>query len=57
MVSALLFAVIHVPLYGVAALPIDVGAGLVFGWQRWAAGSWRVPAATHALANLIGIFR
>ena len=56
-VSALLFAAIHVPLYGVAALPIDVGAGLVFGWQRWAAGSWRVPAATHALANLIGIFR
>jgi membrane protease YdiL (CAAX protease family) len=56
-VSAVLFAAIHVPLYGVAALPIDLGAGILFGWQRWAAGTWRVPAATHGFANLIGIFR
>ena len=54
---ALLFAVIHVPLYGAAALPVDLGAGLLFGWQRAAAGTWSVPAATHAIANLIGILR
>jgi membrane protease YdiL (CAAX protease family) len=56
-VSALLFAAIHVPLYGVAAFPVDLGAGLLFGWQRWTAGTWRVPAATHALANVVAILR
>lgn len=49
--SAVLFAIVHVPAYGVAALPVDVGAGVLFGWQRWASGTWTVPAATHAFAN------
>lgn len=49
--SALLFGLVHVPAYGLAALPVDVGAGLLFGWQRWASGTWTVPAATHAFAN------
>ena len=52
-VTAVLFAVIHVPLYGVAVLPVDLGAGLVLGWQRWAAGTWTVPAATHVAANVV----
>jgi membrane protease YdiL (CAAX protease family) len=56
-VSALLFAAIHIPLYGVAAFPVDLGAGLLFGWQRWTAGTWQVPAATHALANVVAILR
>jgi hypothetical protein len=30
-----------------------VVAGLVLGWQRWAAGTWTVPAVTHVLANLM----
>jgi membrane protease YdiL (CAAX protease family) len=51
--SALLFALVHVPLYGAAVLPVDLGAGLVFGWQRWATGTWAVPAATHAAANVL----
>lgn len=55
--SAVLFAIVHVPLYGVAVLPVDLGAGLVFGWQRWATGSWTVPAATHATANLVAVLR
>lgn len=55
--SAVLFALVHVPLYGVAVLPVDLGAGLVFGWQRWATGSWTVPAATHAAANLVAVLR
>ena len=54
-VSAVLFAGVHVPAYGAAALPVDLGAGLLFGWQRWAAGTWTVPAATHAAANLLAV--
>ena len=53
--SALLFALIHVPLYGTAALPVDLGAGLLLSWQRWASGSWSVPAATHVAANLLAV--
>ncbi len=53
--SALLFAAIHIPLYGMAAFPVDLGAGLLFSWQRWAAGTWTVPAATHAAANLLAV--
>ena len=51
--SALLFAVVHVTVYGWWVLPIDVAAGLILSWQRWATGSWRVPAVTHVLANLL----
>jgi membrane protease YdiL (CAAX protease family) len=53
--TALVFALIHVPLYGVAAFPVDLGAGLLFGWQRWASGTWTVPAGTHAVANVLAV--
>ena len=55
--SALLFGLVHVPAYGPVALPVDVGAGLLFGWQRWASGTWTVPAATHAFANALVVLR
>jgi membrane protease YdiL (CAAX protease family) len=55
--SALLFAVIHVPFYGPAVFWLDLGAGLVFGWQRWASGSWLSSGATHAAANLLAVLR
>jgi len=55
--SALAFALLHVPLYGVAVLPIDLGAGLLLSWQRWASGTWTVPAGTHAAANLLAVIR
>ena len=55
--AALLFALVHIPSYGLAAFPLDLGAGLLFGWQRWAAGTWTVPAATHAAANLLAVIR
>jgi membrane protease YdiL (CAAX protease family) len=51
--SALLFAAVHVTVYGLWVLPIDLAAGLLFGWQRRVTGSWTVPAATHAVANLL----
>jgi membrane protease YdiL (CAAX protease family) len=51
--SAVLFAAVHVTVYGVWVLPLDLAAGLLFGWQRQATGSWAVPAVTHAVANLL----
>jgi membrane protease YdiL (CAAX protease family) len=51
--AAVLFALVHVSIYGAWVVPIDLAAGLVFGWQRWATGSWQVPAATHVVANVL----
>ncbi len=53
--SALAFAAAHVPAYGTAVFPIDLAAGLVLSWQRWATGSWASCAASHAAANLMAI--
>jgi len=55
--TACLFALVHVPVYGWAALPVDLGAGLLLSWQRAASGTWTVPAATHAFANLVAMIR
>jgi membrane protease YdiL (CAAX protease family) len=52
-VTAFVFAAMHVPIYGVAVFPVDLGAGALLSWQRWASGSWVVPAATHAAANIV----
>lgn len=57
LVTALLFAAIHVPIYGMAVLWVDLGAGLLLSWQRWASGRWTTPAATHVLANLLAVMR
>jgi membrane protease YdiL (CAAX protease family) len=51
--SAALFAAVHVTVYGVWVLPIDLAAGALLSWQRWATGSWVVPAVTHAVANIL----
>jgi membrane protease YdiL (CAAX protease family) len=51
--SSLLFGLAHVTVYGWWALPVDTAAGAVLGWQRWASGSWAVPAVTHAVADLL----
>jgi membrane protease YdiL (CAAX protease family) len=53
--SAVLFALVHLPAYGTAALPVDLGAGLLLSWQRSASGRWTVPAITHAVANLLAV--
>jgi membrane protease YdiL (CAAX protease family) len=53
--SAAVFALVHLPAYGVAALPVDLGAGMLLSWQRYASGRWTVPAVTHALANLLAV--
>lgn len=51
--AATVFAAVHIPAYGIRAFPIDVAAGLLFGWQRWATGGWTASAVTHAAANLV----
>jgi membrane protease YdiL (CAAX protease family) len=56
-VSAVAFALLHVPAYGWVAFPVDLGAGLVFGWQRHASGTWAAPALTHVAANLSAVLR
>ena len=53
--GATLFALVHLPAYGTAALPVDLGAGLLLSWQRFASGRWTVPAVTHAVANLLAV--
>lgn len=55
--TAVLFAIVHVPAYGVRAFPVDLAAGALFGWQRATSGSWAAPAATHALANVLAVIR
>jgi membrane protease YdiL (CAAX protease family) len=55
--AALLFALVHVPAYGITALPLDLAAGALLGWQRWASGGWGAPAMTHAVANIIQFLR
>jgi membrane protease YdiL (CAAX protease family) len=51
--TAVLFALVHVPVYGWGVLPLDVAAGLVLGWQRHATGSWLPAAVAHAVANVV----
>jgi membrane protease YdiL (CAAX protease family) len=54
-ISALAFAAIHIPAYGLPAAVVNLGAGVLFGWQRWASGGWSAPAVTHAAANLLAL--
>jgi len=51
--TSVLFALAHVGVYGWWVAPLDLAAGLVLGWQRWATGSWAVPALTHVVANVL----
>jgi membrane protease YdiL (CAAX protease family) len=51
--AAVAFAVVHLPAYGVRAMPVDVAAGVLLGWQRWASGGWSAPGVTHVVANFL----
>lgn len=51
--SAALFALVHVTVYGLWVLPLDLAAGLILSWQRWSTGTWTVPAVTHVAANVM----
>jgi membrane protease YdiL (CAAX protease family) len=54
-VTAALFAVVHVTVWGWWVLPLDLAAGLILSWQRAATGRWSVPAVTHVLANTLAL--
>ncbi len=51
--AAVLFAAVHIPAYGIRVFPLDLAAGLLFGWQRWATGGWTASALSHAGANVL----
>jgi membrane protease YdiL (CAAX protease family) len=49
-----LFALIHVPLYGIGALPLDLAVGLLLGGLRIVTGGVLAPAIAHLIADLAG---
>lgn len=51
--AALAFAAVHLRGYGPWSLPVNLAAGILFGWQRWATGRWDSAAVTHAIANVL----
>jgi membrane protease YdiL (CAAX protease family) len=55
-VGAVVFALMHVPLYGWHVVPLDLAVGLVLGGLRVEAGTPMAPAVTHVGADLVGWF-
>jgi membrane protease YdiL (CAAX protease family) len=51
-VSSIAFALMHVPLYGWAVVPLDLAAGVWLAGLRMAGGGVGAPAVAHALADL-----
>lgn len=56
LVTALLFALLHVPMYGWQAVPLDLAVGVVLGGLRLEAGTPLAPAVAHVGADLVGWF-
>ena len=48
------FGLLHVPLYGWDALPLDLAVGLLLGGLRMATGGWGASAVAHTVADLAG---
>jgi membrane protease YdiL (CAAX protease family) len=53
-VTSIAFALMHVPMYGWQAVPIDLGVGVFLGGLRVLSGGVAVPAIAHAFADLAG---
>jgi membrane protease YdiL (CAAX protease family) len=51
-VTSVVFALIHVPLYGWHVVPLDLGVGLWLAGLRLATGGIAAPAIAHAVADL-----
>ncbi len=51
-VTAALFALMHVPLYGWHVVPLDLGVGLWLAGLRLASGGVASPAIAHSVADL-----
>jgi hypothetical protein len=52
--TTLVFALIHVPLYGIGSLPLDLAVGLLLGGLRIVSGGVLAPAVAHVVADLAG---
>jgi membrane protease YdiL (CAAX protease family) len=53
-VTTLLFALMHAPLYGIGSLPLDLAVGLLLGGLRIVSGGVFAPAVAHVIADLAG---
>jgi len=53
LVTSMVFALIHVPLYGWQAVPLDCAVGLFLGGLRVLTGGVTAPAVAHALTDLL----
>ena len=47
-----LFAAIHLPVYGWSAMPLDLGVGILLGWLREETRSVAACVTAHTLADL-----
>jgi membrane protease YdiL (CAAX protease family) len=52
--TSALFALMHLPLYGIGALPLDLAVGLMLGGLRIVSGGVLAPAVAHVIADLAG---
>jgi len=50
--TTVLFALMHVPLYGWHVVPLDLAVGLALGGLRIATGGVVAPAVAHAVADI-----
>lgn len=53
-VSAVLFALLHVPLYGWHVVPLDMVVGLWLGLLRKLSGTYLTPGIAHVIADMLG---
>ena len=53
-VTSIVFGLMHVPLYGWGALPLDIAAGVLLGGLRLLSGGVTSPLVAHVLADLAG---
>jgi len=54
LITTTAFGLMHVPLYGWSALPLDLAVGLLLGAMRLGTGGVVAPAVAHTLADLAG---
>ncbi len=52
LLTSVMFALIHIPVYGVTVVPLDLGVGLFLGGLRLWFGSPAAPAVAHMVADL-----
>lgn len=52
-IPAVAFALLHVPLYGWGAAPLDLAVGVWLGALRATTGTWVAPGVTHVLADWV----